>query len=104
MSDHRDDELNRGAPGQEEEFSLEEILAEFGGGPPKPTRWKEDTIPFPVRPRRPEVGRPAVSPGGGRVVAFPGGKREAPRNPPPVPPKAPPEPEPEPVSAVELEL
>ena len=49
MAKDRDDELNKGEPGGEE-FSLEEILAEFGGGAAKP-RWKEDTIPFPVTPR-----------------------------------------------------
>ena len=43
MSKDRDDERNTGMPG-EETFSLEEILAEFGGGAAKP-RWKEDTIP-----------------------------------------------------------
>lgn len=32
MSKDRDDERNTGMPG-EETFSLEEILAEFGGGP-----------------------------------------------------------------------
>ena len=47
MSKDRDDERNTGMPG-EETFSLEEILAEFGGGAAKP-RWKEDTIPFPVK-------------------------------------------------------
>ena len=59
MSKDRDDERNTGMPG-EETFSLEEILAEFGGGAAKP-RWKEDTIPFPVTPRS---QRTAPSPGG----------------------------------------
>ena len=76
MSDDRDDKQNTGAPGPED-FSLEEILAEFGGGPPKPTRWKEDTIPFPVQGRRPRGGPPPPPAGGGKVVDFPAGKREA---------------------------
>ena len=59
MSKDRDDERNTGMPG-EETFSLEEILAEFGGGAAKP-RWKEDTIPFPVTPRS---QRTAPSPAG----------------------------------------
>ena len=67
MSKDRDDERNTGMPG-EETFSLEEILAEFGGGAAKP-RWKEDTIPFPVTPRS---QRTAPSPAGQGGV-FPGG-------------------------------
>ena len=103
MSDDRDDKQNTGAPGPED-FSLEEILAEFGGGPPKPTRWKEDTIPFPVQGRRPRGGSPPPPAGGGKVVDFPAGKREAGPRPAP-PPKAPPPPpepeEPEPEEAPE---
>ena len=92
MSDHRDDKQNTGTPGPED-FSLEEILAEFGGGAVRPTRWKEDTIPFPVGGRRPQAARPAPAggkpAGAGKVVDFPGGRPET-------PPPAPPEPEPEP--------
>ena len=91
MAKDRDDELNKQEPGQEE-FSLEEILAEFGGGASRPD-WKEDTIPFPVRPKGRREG-PAPRPSGpGRVVDFPGGKREEPapvrRQPPPAPPEEP---------------
>lgn len=88
MSKDRDDERNTGMPG-EETFSLEEILAEFGGGAAKP-RWKEDTIPFPVTPRSQRTApSPAGPPGPGKVVSFPAGRREAP------PPAPPPQPEPE---------
>lgn len=77
MSKDRDDERNTGMPGQET-FSLEEILAEFGGGAAKP-RWKEDTIPFPVTPRSQRTApSPAGPPGPGKVVSFPAGRREAP--------------------------
>ena len=83
MSKDRDDERNTGMPG-EETFSLEEILAEFGGGAAKP-RWKEDTIPFPVTPRSQRTApSPAGPPGPGKVVSFPSGRRE---DPPPVPPR-----------------
>jgi|GEM_PF-743697 len=88
MSKDRDDERNTGMPG-EETFSLEEILAEFGGGAAKP-RWKEDTIPFPVTPRSQRTApSPAGPPGPGKVVSFPAGRREDP------PPAPPPQPEPE---------
>ena len=88
MSKDRDDERNTGMPG-EETFSLEEILAEFGGGAAKP-RWKEDTIPFPVTPRSQRTApSPVGPPGPGKVVSFPAGRREAP------PPAPPPQPEPE---------
>ena len=97
MSDHRDDKQNTGTPGPED-FSLEEILAEFGGGAVRPTRWKEDTIPFPVGGRRPQAARPAPAggkpAGAGKVVDFPGGRPET-------PPPAPPEPEPEPPAPAE---
>ena len=70
MSKDRDDERNTGMPG-EETFSLEEILAEFGGGAAKP-RWKEDTIPFPVTPRSQRTApSPAGPPGPGKVVYLP---------------------------------
>ena len=70
MSKDRDDERNTGMPG-EETFSLEEILAEFGGGAAKP-RWKEDTIPFPVTPRSQRTApSPAGPPGPGQVGSFP---------------------------------
>ena len=88
MSKDRDDERNTGMPG-EETFSLEEILAEFGGGAAKP-RWKEDTIPFPVTPRSQRTApSPAGPPGPGKVVSFPAGRRGGP------PPAPPPQPEPE---------
>ena len=72
MSKDRDDERNTGMPG-EETFSLEEILAEFGGGAAKP-RWKEDTIPFSGDapfPAHGAVSRRAARAGQGGV--FPGG-------------------------------
>ena len=104
MARDRDDELNKGGSG-EEEFSLEEILAEFGGGSGKKKKTREDTIPFPIVPKRP-AAQSAPPKGGGRVVAFPSGrdtepagKREAPqpkKDQPPVErqaaPKRPPEP------------
>lgn len=105
MAKDRDDELNKDEPGGEE-FSLEEILAEFGGGSARKKRDKEDTVPFPIVPKRP-AAQSAPPKGGGRVVAFPSGKdtepvgkREAPqpkKDQPPVErqaaPKRPPEPE-----------
>ena len=95
MAKDRDDQLNNGTPG-EETFSLEEILAEFGGGTAKKS-WKEDTIPFPVVPRE---GKHTTPPRPGKVVAFPGGPAEAapeaaPKPPPKPKPPKPPEPEPE---------
>ena len=59
MSKDRDDERNTGMPG-EETFSLEEILAEFGGGAAKP-RWKEDGA---VSRRAARAGQGGVFPGG----------------------------------------
>ena len=62
MSDYRDDDqLN-----EEGQFSLESILKEFGSGAPaeeppagpaqeEETDWREDTVPFPVRPKGEEV-------------------------------------------------
>ena len=73
MAKDRDDELNSGQSDQQE-FSLEEILAEYGGSRKK--KLGEDTIPFPVvpqTPRKPGSGRPA-----GKLVAFPGGETPAP--------------------------
>ena len=69
MPKDRYDKRNSGAPGGE--FSLEEILAEFGDKPaPPPREEKEDTIPFPaVTGKRPADRR---KPAGGRVVDFPG--------------------------------
>ena len=99
MAKDRDDELNKGTSGGEE-FSLEEILAEFGGAPRRSGgKDKEDTIPFPIVPKSPgsHSARPA---GGSRVVDFPSGRsqRSADRRPPPErrpapPPPPPPEPE-----------
>ena len=77
MAKDRDDELNKGTSGGEE-FSLEEILAEFGGAPRRSGgKDKEDTIPFPIVPKSPgsHSARPA---GGSRVVDFPSGRGEAP--------------------------
>lgn len=95
MAKDRDDELNRDEPGGET-FSLEEILAEFGGGATRKKERKEDTIPFPIVPK----GRTAQSTrprsGGGRVVAFPSGKGEENRAEPPVERQAAPQPPPEP--------
>ena len=73
MAKDRDDELNTDLP-DGEEFSLESILAEFGSGNSRKTV-KEDTIPFPIVPKR-GGGRPV--PGGGRVVEFPGSRRAEP--------------------------
>ena len=73
MAKDRDDELNTDLP-DGEEFSLESILAEFGSGNSRKTV-KEDTIPFPIVPKR-GGGRPV--PGGGRVVEFPGSRQAEP--------------------------
>ena len=73
MAKDRDDELNTDLP-DGEEFSLESILAEFGSGNSRKTV-KEDTIPFPIVPKR-GGGRPV--PGGGRVAEFPGGRQAEP--------------------------
>lgn len=98
MSKRRDDdELN-----QDGGYSLEEILAEFGSAryradpgdetppaeehppekhlpeerPPRPERldWREDTIPFPVRPKQPDAPPAGAVPG--VVTEFPGSPRE----------------------------
>lgn len=95
MAKDRDDELNKGTSGGEE-FSLEEILAEFGGAPRRSGgKDKEDTIPFPIVPKSPgsHSARPA---GGSRVVDFPSGRsqRSADRRPPPERRPAPPPPPP----------
>ena len=95
MAKDRDDELNKGTSGREE-FSLEEILAEFGGAPRRSGgKDKEDTIPFPIVPKSPgsHSARPA---GGSRVVDFPSGRGEAPagRRPQPERRPAPPPPPP----------
>ena len=95
MPKDRDDKRNSGAPGGGD-FSLEEILAEFGDAPRRNRDGdREDTIPFPIVPGNsaPHTPRPA---GGGRAVDFPTGRREKPAAPPaerrPAPPR-PPEPE-----------
>ena len=64
MSKDRDDERNTGMPG-EETFSLEEILAEFGGGGHHPL---SGDAPFPAHGA---VSRRAARAGQGGV--FPGG-------------------------------
>lgn len=99
-------------------FSLEEILAEFGGGstpaappedepvPAPPEQpgidetegrdWREDTIPFPVRPKQSGAARKTGEKGA--VTPFPGGEKPPAGKPsikqePAVPRQAPPEPE-----------
>lgn len=98
MSKRRDgDELN-----QDGGYSLEEILAEFGSGrrgadagterpagerpaaaeQPERRDWREDTIPFPIRPRQPDVPPAGTAPG--VVTEFPGpARRRAARPEPP---------------------
>ncbi len=99
MAKDRDDELNKDAPGGEE-FSLEEILAEFGGGSARGKRDKEDTVPFPIVPKSRPAQPQRPQTGGGRVVAFPSGKGGDKAKTPPVerqaPPQRPAEPEAEP--------
>ncbi len=95
MPKDRDDKHNSGTSGGEE-FSLEEILAEFGGAPRRSGgKDKEDTIPFPIVPKSPgsHSARPT---GGSRVVDFPSGRsqRSAGRRPPPERRPAPPPPPP----------
>ena len=74
MAKDQDDELNTGVPGGEE-FSLESILAEFGGeggGSGKTEKKKkvtEDTIPFPVIPKSQRTSPPIGKPG--RLLTFP---------------------------------
>ena len=101
MAKDRDDELNQDLPGGDE-FSLESILAEFGGGQKKKKRDEEDTIPFPVVPKSQRPSSPSKKPG--RVLTFPdGGQEQAQKEPraaatrqPPVEKAAPPKPEPTP--------
>ena len=74
MAKDQDDELNTGVPGGEE-FSLESILAEFGGeggGSGKTEKKKkvtEDTIPFPMLPKSQRTAPPTGKPG--RLLTFP---------------------------------
>ena len=74
MAKDQDDELNTGVPGGEE-FSLESILAEFGGeggGSGKTEKKKkvtEDTIPFPMIPKSQRTSPPTGKPG--RLLTFP---------------------------------
>ena len=99
MAKDRDDELNEDLPGGDE-FSLESILAEFGGGQKKPD--EEDTIPFPVVPKSQRPSSPSKKPG--RVLTFPdGGQEQAQKEPkaaatrqPPVEKAPPPKQEPPP--------
>lgn len=98
MAKDRDDELNQDLPGGDE-FSLESILAEFGGGQKKKKPDEEDTIPFPVVPKSQRPSSPSKKPG--RVLTFPDGGQEqvqkesraAATRPPPVEKAAPPKPE-----------
>ena len=89
MAKDRDDELNKGAPGGDE-FSLESILAEFGGGQKK-KKVDEDTIPFPVIPQSQRQSAAGKKPG--RVLTFPEGGSDEIR---PRPARPPAEPAPEP--------
>lgn len=75
MSKDRDDELNKDVPGGDE-FSLESILAEFGGGQKK-KKVEEDTIPFPVIPHSQRNTSNVKKPG--RVLTFPEGGQESAR-------------------------
>ncbi|OUN09852.1 hypothetical protein [Flavonifractor sp. An91] len=101
MAKDRDDELNEDLPGGDE-FSLESILAEFGGGQKKKKPDEEDTIPFPVVPKSQRPSSPSKKPG--RVLTFPdGGQEQAQKEPkaaatrqPPVEKAPPPKPEPTP--------
>ena len=76
MAKDRDDELNKDVPGGEE-FSLESILAEFGGGQKK-KKVEDDTIPFPVIPHSQRATSNVKKPG--RVLTFPEGGQEPPRS------------------------
>ena len=101
MAKDRDDELNEDLPGGDE-FSLESILAEYGGGQKKKKPDEEDTIPFPVVPKSQRPSSPSKKPG--RVLTFPdGGQEQAQKEPkaaatrqPPVEKAPPPKPEPTP--------
>ena len=101
MAKDRDDELNEDLPGGDE-FSLESILAEFGGGQKKKKPDEEDTIPFPVVPKSQRPSSPSKKPG--RVLTFPdGGQEQTQKEPkaaatrqPPVEKAPPPKPEPTP--------
>lgn len=101
MAKDRDDELNQDLPGGDE-FSLESILAEFGGGQKKKKPDEEDTIPFPVVPKSQRPSSPSKKPG--RVLTFPdGGQEQAQKEPkaaatrqPPVEKAPPPKQEPPP--------
>ena len=66
MAKGRDEELNKGTSGSEE-FTLEEILAEFGGGSARRSAGK-DGVEIPAPPRRPRTGDGRRD----NVVEFPG--------------------------------
>lgn len=83
--DRDNDKLN-----EQEDLSLESILAEFGSkgkgeAPPPPQApppdqegpdWREGTIPFPVKPKAPDQPpQPAGEKNTGKVTAFPGRKK-----------------------------
>lgn len=75
MAKDRDDELNQGTPdaGEEQEFTLEEILEEFREKPAPKPRVTGDTIPFPIIPKSARTAPPRGKPG--RVVNFPKASR-----------------------------
>ena len=81
MAKDRDDQLNQGTDGGGEntDFSLEEILAEFGEKPRRKS-FSDDTIPFPIIPKSARAAPAGRKPG--RVVVFPtGGAASAPAPP-----------------------
>ena len=69
MSKDWDDQLNNGMSGGDE-FSLESILAEFGGKKAK-KKVEDDTIPFPIIPQKKRSSGGTGKPG--RVLTFPEG-------------------------------
>ena len=73
MAKDWDDQLNSGRSGGDE-FSLESILAEFGGGKPK-KKVEDDTIPFPIIPQKNRASTGTGKPG--RVLTFPEGGEDA---------------------------
>ena len=77
MAKDRDDELNQGTPdaGEEQEFTLEEILEEFREKPAPKPRVTGDTIPFPIIPKSARTAPPRGKPG--RVVNFPKADRKS---------------------------
>ena len=99
MANDWDDELNQGTDGgQEQDFSLDDIMEEFKDKTPPRRVLSDDTIPFPIIPKSALKTPPGRKPG--RVVDFPTGKLP---HLPPQPSKPEPDPGPELLEEVQPE-